>query len=194
MAFINENTKEINCKIVFYGPAQCGKTTTLKQILKEVKSGSKGELVSINADESDRTLYFDFVPLTLGKIRDYKVRLHVYTVPGQIGYSTARKILSKGIDGVVFMADSQLERMEDNIESLSELKTIIKEEDLNWNIIPKVLQYNKRDLPSVMPVEEMQGVLNSNKDPHFETIAITGEGVFDALKAIGSKVLLSLRK
>lgn len=194
MSFINDNTKEINCKVVYYGPAMCGKTTTLKQICNQIKRESKGEMVSINADEQNRTLYFDFVPLTLGKVKNYTIRLHVYTVPGEVAYKSARKILSKGVDGVVFIADSQLQRMEDNITSLNELKAIVREEDLDWASLPKVIQYNKRDLPGALSITEMQGVLNPVGDAHFETVAITGQGVFDTLKAIGTKVVMGLKK
>lgn len=192
MSFINENTKEINCKIVYYGPPRCGKSTSLRQIFKEIKSKSKGELISLTSDK-DHTLYFDFVPLKLGQVGNYHVRLHLYTVPGDVAYDANRKIISKGVDGVVFVADSQLEKTEANISSMKELKSILEGERIDWKDIPTVIQYNKRDLPNAVSVEELRNILNPLRVPDFETVATEGRGVYDALKAIGTKVLLDLR-
>lgn len=192
MSFINERTKEINCKIVYYGPPRCGKSTSLKTILNEIKKESKGELTSLTSDK-DRTLYFDFVPLTLGRLGDYMIRLHLYTVPGEVAYDANRKIISKGVDGVVFVADSQLEKTEQNLASFKELKEILEGEGIDWRELPLVIQYNKRDLPSAIPVTELNSLLNPLKVPDFETVATEGQGVYDALKAIGYMVLLNLR-
>lgn len=193
MAFINEKNHEINCKIVFYGPPRCGKSTSIRFICNEVRKETKGELVSLTSDD-DRTLYFDFIPLTLGKIKDYTIRLHLYTVPGEIAYEANRKIISKGVDGVVFVADSQLEKAEQNISSFSELKKILIHEGLNIEEVPLVIQYNKRDLPNAAPVAELRKLLNKYDVPDFETIAKTGNGVFDSFKSISSMVLKDLKK
>lgn len=192
MSFINDVKKEINCKIVYYGPPRCGKSTSLRQIFKDIKSAAKGELISLTSD-NDHTLYFDFVPLTLGTVGDYTIRLHLYTVPGDVAYDQNRKIISKGVDGVVFVVDSQLEKTEANILSLKELQNILKSEGVNWKDLPTVIQYNKRDLPNAVSVEELRNIFNPLKVPDFETIAIEGKGVYDALKAISTKVLLDLK-
>lgn len=193
MSFINERTKEINCKVVYFGPPQCGKSTSLKRIYEKVHSSSKGELITLTSD-ANRTLYFDFVPLTLGKVKDFTVRLHLYTVPGEVAYDVNRKIISKGVDGVVFVADSQLEKTDLNISSLKELREILIREGVDWKTLPTVIQYNKRDLPNAVPVEELRNLLNPLKVPDFETVALAGTGVQDVLKAIGTKVLLDLKK
>jgi signal recognition particle receptor subunit beta len=193
MAFVDENAKEINCKVVFFGPPMCGKSTSLRYINKQVNRGlRKDEGASISEDE-ERTLYFDFVPVDLGQIKDYKARVHLYTVPGQRAYEQARRIIAKGVDGIVFMADSDLPRMSDNAESLQELKRILEEEGAAWDELPKVFQYNKRDLKKAVPVEEMRRILNKDRDSEFETVAITGQGVMDVLTTIAEKVLLSLK-
>lgn len=192
MSFINEVKKEINCKIVYYGPPQCGKSTSLKHICGEVRKETKGELISLTS-EKDRTLYFDFVPLTLGKVGSYTVRLHLYTVPGEVAYDANRKIISKGVDGVVFVADSQLEKAEQNLGSIRELKGILKGEGAELKDLPMVMQYNKRDLPNAVSVSELRTLLNPQKVPDFETVASRGEGVYDALKAISYKVLMDLK-
>ncbi len=193
MSFINDKTKEINCKVVYYGPPLCGKSTSLRKIYEQVREEAKGDLISLSQD-NDRTLYFDFVPLYLGNYKDYKIRLHLYTVPGEVGYNAARKLISKGVDGVVFIADSQLERMEANIKSFNNLREILKNEGIDWKKIPIVFQYNKRDLPNAVPVEELRKLLNTNSYKEFESVAITGEGVFDVLRAIGTMVLKNLKK
>ena len=193
MAFVDENAKEINCKVVFFGPPLCGKSTSLRYINKQLNRGlSSGEEAAISED-NDRTLYFDFVPVDLGRIKDYKARVHLYTVPGQRAYEQARKIIAKGVDGIVFMADSDLPRMSDNVESLEELKKILKEENVEWSELPKIFQYNKRDLGHAVPTVELRRVLNQDGDSEFETVATVGTGVMDVLSTIAEKVLLSLK-
>lgn len=193
MSFINENKKEINCKIVFYGPPRSGKSTTLRSIYDEVNRGSKGEMISLSRDD-DRTLFFDFLPLNLGKVKNYTIRLHLYTVPGQIGYQQSRSLISKGVDGMVYIADSELPMMENNIHCLADLKEILENEDHNWGDIPVVFQYNKRDLKNVIPVTDLNHYLNPEGAPSFETIAINGNGIFDVFKRISADVLKSLRE
>ena len=193
MSFINDKQKEINCKVVYYGPQLCGKSTTLRAVYEQVKEEVKGDLISLSQD-NDRTLFFDFVPLSLGKYKGYTIRLHLYTVPGEVGYAAARKLISKGVDGVVFMADSQLQKMEENLKSLSNLNEILKNEGLDPNQVPMVIAYNKRDLPNAVPIEELRGLLNRNNSEDFETVAVTGQGVFDVLRAIGTKVLFNLKR
>ena len=193
MAFINERTKEINCKIVYYGCPRCGKSTSLKQICDEIKKDIKGELISLTSEE-DHTLYFDFVPVTLGQLGEYTIRLHLYTVPGEVAYEANRKIISKGVDGVVFVADSQLERIENNLLSLTELKDILHHEGIDFSAVPHVIQYNKRDLPNAVPSKELKRLINKHSAPDFETVATDGRGVYDAFKTIASKVLMDLKK
>ncbi|MBI3003557.1 MAG: GTPase domain-containing protein [candidate division NC10 bacterium] len=193
MSFINYSAREINCKIVYYGPGLCGKTTNLQHIYKKVDPAAKGKLISL-ATETERTLFFDFMPLHLGEIRGFKVRLHLYTVPGQVFYDASRKLILKGADGIVFVADSQLERMESNIESLQNLEQNLGEQGLSLEKLPFVLQYNKRDLPNVVSVEDLQRALNSRSTPWYEATATTGVGVFETLKAIAKLVLQELKK
>jgi signal recognition particle receptor subunit beta len=191
MAFINDKAKEINCKVVFYGPALCGKSTSLRFIHKQVNRSKETPLTL--SEEGDRTLYFDFVPVSLGKIKDYAVRVHLYTVPGQRAYEQSRRLIAKGVDGLVFMADSDLPQMENNMDSLKELRGILEAESIEWNGLPKVFQYNKRDLPTAVPIDELHEMLNRDGDPEFETIAIKGLGIFDVLSTISEKVLLNLK-
>jgi len=193
MSFINYSAREINCKLVYYGPGLGGKTTNLQQIYKRVDPSAKGKLISL-ATETERTLFFDFMPLHLGEIRGFKVRLHLYTVPGQVFYDASRKLILKGSDGIIFVADSQLERMESNIESLQNLEQNLAEQGLVLEKMPFVLQYNKRDLPNVVSVEDLQRALNPRNIPWFEAVAPTGVGVFETLKAIAKLVLLELKK
>ena len=193
MSFINYSAREINCKLVFYGPGLGGKTTNLQHIYKKVDPSAKGKLISL-ATETERTLFFDFMPLQLGEIRGFKVRLHLYTVPGQVFYDASRKLILKGADGVVFVADSQLERMESNIESLQNLEQNLGEQGIVLEKIPFVLQYNKRDLPNVVSIEDLQRALNTRNVPWFEGVATTGVGVFETLKAIAKLVLQELKK
>lgn len=193
MSFINYSAREINCKLVYYGPGLGGKTTNLQHIYKKVDPSAKGKLISL-ATETERTLFFDFMPLQLGEIRGFKVRLHLYTVPGQVFYDASRKLILKGADGVVFVADSQLERMESNIESLQNLEQNLGEQGIVLEKIPFVLQYNKRDLPNVVSIEDLQRALNTRNVPWFEGVATTGVGVFETLKAIAKLVLQELKK
>ena len=158
MSFINYSSREINCKIVFYGPGLCGKTTNLQWIYKKTNPDSKGKMISL-ATETERTLFFDFLPLALGEIRGFKTRFHLYTVPGQVFYDASRKLILKGVDGVVFVADSQIERMEANIESVENLRINLAEQGYDLDKVPFIIQYNKRDLPNVVPLEEMRRAL-----------------------------------
>jgi signal recognition particle receptor subunit beta len=193
MAFINERDKEINCKIVYYGPPRCGKSTSIRHIYNHIGKDTKGELISITSDD-DRTLYFDFVPITVGKIKDYTIRLHLYTVPGEVAYEANRKIISKGVDGVVFVVDSQLENIEKNIASLAELKNILDREGIDLDSVPFVIQYNKRDLPNAAPVKELKHLINKFDAPDFETVATEGTNTFDAFRTIATRVLKDLKK
>ena len=193
MTFINYASREINCKIVYYGPGLCGKTTNLQFIYDSTAAGAKGKLISL-ATETDRTLFFDFMPLELGTVRGFKTRFHLYTVPGQVFYDASRKLILKGVDGVVFVADSQEERMDANIESLYNLEENLQTQGYDLMKIPYVLQLNKRDLPSAVPVEELQIELQRKKEPTFEAVAFKGDGVFDTLKAVAKQVLTELRK
>jgi signal recognition particle receptor subunit beta len=193
MTFINYASREINCKIVYYGPGLCGKTTNLQYIYDSTAPQAKGKLISL-ATETDRTLFFDFMPLELGTVRGFKTRFHLYTVPGQVFYDASRKLILKGVDGVVFVADSQEERMDANIESLYNLEENLKSQGYDLNTIPYVLQLNKRDLPNVVPIEEMTAELQRKGEPMLEAVASTGVGVFDTLKAVAKQVLTELRK
>jgi signal recognition particle receptor subunit beta len=193
MVFINYAAREINVKIVYYGPGLGGKTTNLQYIYERTSPDQKGKLISL-ATETERTLFFDFLPLDLGTVRGFRVRFHLYTVPGQVFYDTSRKLILKGADGVVFVADSQRERMDANIESLNNLKVNLRENGLDILTIPYVLQLNKRDLPSAVPVEEMLRVLHVKGEPVFEAVATRGIGVFETLKTIARLVLLELKK
>jgi signal recognition particle receptor subunit beta len=193
MSFINYSSREINCKIVFYGPGLCGKTTNLQWIYKKTNPDSKGKMISL-ATETERTLFFDFLPLALGEIRGFKTRFHLYTVPGQVFYDASRKLILKGVDGVVFVADSQIERMEANIESVENLRLNMTEQGYDLDKVPYIIQYNKRDLPNVVPLEEMKKALNPRGLPDFEASAVEGNGVFDTLKAIAKLVIMELKK
>ena len=194
MAFINYSAREINCKLVYYGPGLCGKTTNLKFIYDKIAEPAKGKMISL-ATESERTLFFDFLPLSLGEIRGYKTRFHLYTVPGQVFYDASRKLILKGVDGVVFVADSQEERYEANLESMDNLVGNLREQGLELERLPYVIQYNKRDLPNAMPVDELRAALNPQGKRHdFEASAASGKGVFETLKALAKLVLLDLRR
>lgn len=193
MTFINYASREINCKIVYYGPGLCGKTTNLQHIYDSTAPQAKGKLISL-ATETDRTLFFDFMPLELGTVRGFKTRFHLYTVPGQVYYDASRKLILKGVDGVVFVADSQEERMDANIESLYNLEENLKSQGYDLLKIPYVLQLNKRDLPNVSSVDELTSELNRKGEPVYEAVASKGDGVFDTLKAVAKQVLTELRK
>ena len=224
MSMINYASREINCKIVYYGPGLGGKTTNLEHVYGRVKPDTRGKLISL-ATETERTLFFDFLPVDLGTIRGFKTRFHLYTVPGQVYYNASRKLILKGVDGIVFVADSQIERMEANVEAMQNLYDNMLEYGYDLTGMPFVMQYNKRDLPNAAPVRELQAALNpgfelrdvtrqrSTPDPYhagenlveqlptgewvehapyFEAVAVTGEGVFDTLKAVSKLVLKTL--
>ncbi len=193
MTFINYASREINCKIVYYGPGLCGKTTNLQHIFESTAPQSRGKLISL-ATETDRTLFFDFMPLELGTVRGFKTRFHLYTVPGQVFYDASRKLILKGVDGVVFVADSQEERMDANVESLYNLEENLQTQGYDLMKLPYVLQLNKRDLPNVIPVDELAAELRRKEEPVVEAIASSGAGVFDTLKAVAKQVLTELRK
>jgi signal recognition particle receptor subunit beta len=193
MSFINYSSREISCKIVYYGPGLCGKTTNLQYIYAKTNPEAKGKMISL-ATETDRTLFFDFLPLALAEIRGFKTRFHLYTVPGQVFYDASRKLILKGVDGVVFVADSQIERMEANLESVDNLRVNLAEQGYDLSKVPYVVQYNKRDLPNVVSLDELRGMINPTRVPEFEAIAPTGVGVFDTLKAVAKLVLTELKK
>ena len=193
MTFINYVAREINCKIVYYGPGLGGKTTNLQYVYQITSSENKGKLVSL-ATETERTLFFDFLPIDLGQIRGFRTRFHLYTVPGQVFYDSSRKLILKGVDGVVFVADSQEERIDANLESLANLAQNLKEHGFDLAKIPYVLQLNKRDLPSAMPIEELSQQLLVKGEPVIEAVAPDGVGVLPTLKAVARQVLVELRK
>lgn len=224
MSMINYASREINCKIVYYGPGLGGKTTNLEHIYGKVKPDTRGKLISL-ATETERTLFFDFLPVDLGTIRGFKTRFHLYTVPGQVYYNASRRLILKNVDGIVFVADSQVERMEANLESMQNLYDNMAEYGYDLTKIPFVIQYNKRDLPNAGPIADLQNSMNPGwevtdsaamrvtpdpyhagenlieqlpggdwleKAPYFESVAITGDGVFDTLKAVSKRVLKAL--
>jgi len=193
MSFINYSSREINCKIVYYGPGLCGKTTNLQYIYSKTNPDMKGKMISL-ATETERTLFFDFLPLALGQIRGFKTRFHLYTVPGQVFYDASRKLILKGVDGVVFVADSQVERMEANLESIDNLKANLGEQGYDLTKLPLVIQYNKRDLPNAAALDEMRRLLNPRGNPDFEAAAPVGRGVFETLKSIAREVLNDLKQ
>jgi small GTP-binding protein len=193
MTFINYASREINCKIVYYGPGLCGKTTNLQYIYDKTNPTAKGKLISL-ATETDRTLFFDFLPLELGTVRGFKTRFHLYTVPGQVFYDASRKLILKGVDGVIFVADSQVERMDANVEAIENLETNLKTQGYDLSAIPYVLQLNKRDLPNVATVDEMKKLLAKKSEPIFEAVAAKGPGVFETLKGVAKLVLADLTK
>ena len=223
MSMINYASREINCKIVYYGPGLGGKTTNLEHVYRKVAPDTRGKMVSL-ATETERTLFFDFLPVDLGTIRGFKTRFHLYTVPGQVYYNASRKLILKGVDGVVFVADSQVERMDANIESMQNLYNNMAEYGYDLTKIPFVVQYNKRDLPNAASVRELQSQLNPGwevvdearhvesrdpahpteslveqrdgvwveRAPYFESVVITGDGVFETLRSVAKLVLKSL--
>ena len=223
MSMINYASREINCKLVYYGPGLGGKTTNLEFVYNKVAPAARGKMISL-ATETERTLFFDFLPVDLGTIRGFKVKFHLYTVPGQVYYNASRKLILKGVDGVVFVADSQIERMDANIEAMQNLYENMTQHGYDLTKIPFAIQYNKRDLPNAAPVAELQASLNPgwpvddhakqrpvadpNRDseflvsqldgqwieraPYFEAVALTGDGVFDTLKAISKSVVKTL--
>ena len=193
MVLINKAINEVTVKLVYYGPGLCGKTTNLEKIYGNPKLDNKGKMISMST-ETDRTLFFDFLPLALGEIRGFKTRFHLYTVPGQVFYDASRKLILKGVDGVVFVADSQIERTEANVESVENLRTNLGEQGYDLDKIPYVIQYNKRDLPNAAPMDELENLLNPKGVLHFEAVAPKGEGVYETLKAIAKLILTELKK
>ncbi len=193
MTFINYASREINCKIVYYGPGLCGKTTNIQWIYEQANPEKRGRLVSL-ATETDRTLFFDFLPLDMGMVKGFKVRFHLYTVPGQVFYDASRKLILRGCDGIIFVADSQRARMEANIESIANLATNLKENGFDIRSIPYVLQLNKRDMPSAATVSEMERLLRFRGEPMVEAVANQGTGVIDTLKAAARQVLMELQR
>jgi signal recognition particle receptor subunit beta len=191
MSMINYASREINCKIVYYGPGLCGKTTNLEYVYEKVAPTTRGKLISL-ATETERTLFFDFLPVDLGSIRGFKTRFHLYTVPGQVYYNASRKLILKGVDGVVFVGDSQVERLDANIESMHNLYDNLAEYGIDLRQIPFVIQYNKRDLPNISSLNELQAQLNPDGVPHHEAVATRGIGVFDTLKEVSKMVVKSL--
>ncbi|HYE24221.1 MAG TPA: GTPase domain-containing protein [Clostridia bacterium] len=193
MSFINFAAREINCKVVYYGPGLGGKTTNLQYIFDKTAEKQKGKMISL-ATETDRTLFFDFLPLDLGTVRGFKTRFHLYTVPGQVFYDASRKLILRGVDGVVFVADSQEERMDANVEALDNLIGNLKEHGYDFYKVPYVLQLNKRDLPNALPVDTLKKELVKRSEPVFEGVAFQGTGVFETLKEVARQVLLELKK
>ena len=193
MSFINFAAREINCKIVYYGPGLGGKTTNLQVVFDKTADKQKGKMISL-ATETDRTLFFDFLPLDLGTVRGFKTRIHLYTVPGQVFYDASRKLILRGVDGVVFVADSQEERMDANVEALDNLQENLKQHSYDFNRIPYVLQLNKRDLPNAMPTDTLKKELLKKEEPVIEAVAFQGVGVFETLKSVAKLVLIELKQ
>lgn len=193
MVSINYSSREVCCKIVYYGPGLSGKTTNLLHVHEKVPSTSRGKMISL-ATEADRTLYFDFLPLNIGNINGFAAKFQLYTVPGQVYYNATRKLVLRGVDGLVFVADSQADKMDENIESLANLEENLIEYGYDPDKLPLVIQYNKRDLPNVLSVEELNAKLNPRGWPHFEASATKGTGVFDTLKLIIKLVLEGAKK
>lgn len=192
MSFINYNAKEIHCKVVYYGPSLSGKTTNIQWVYQKTADDQKSKLVALNTD-IERTLFFDFLPLNVGDIRGFQTRFHLYTVPGQVVYDASRKLILKGLDGVIFVADSQVERMEENIESLRNLERNLEQQGYNIREIPLIMQYNKRDLPNVASMAELRSALNPYNAPEIEAIASEGRGVFESLKTVSKSIINVLK-
>ncbi len=192
MSFINFAAREINCKIVYYGAGLGGKTTNLQVIYQKTADQQKGKMISL-ATETERTLFFDFLPLDLGSVRGFKTRIHLYTVPGQVFYDASRKLILRGVDGIVFVADSQEQRQDANVEALDNLMSNLKEHGYDFNKIPYVLQLNKRDLPNILPVDLLATELRKKNEPIVEAVAFQGVGVFETLKEIARQVLTELK-
>ena len=192
MTFINYAAREINCKVVYYGPGLGGKTTNIQYVHEKMSGNNHGKLISL-ATETDRTLFFDFLPIELGTIRGFKTRFHLYTVPGQVFYDASRKLILKGVDGVVFVADSQEARYDANLDSVDNLRSNLEENGYDIMKVPYALQLNKRDLPTAMPADELARVLRVKEEPVFEAVAPEGTGVFPTLKAVIKQVLIDLK-
>ena len=191
MSMINYASREINCKVVYYGTGLGGKTTNLEYVYSRVNPDSKGKMISL-ATETERTLFFDFLPIDLGEVRGFKTRFHLYTVPGQVYYNASRRLILKGVDGIIFVADSQRERAEANIEAMHNLYENLESYGYDLSQIPFVIQYNKRDLSNTIPVEELRAQLNPSGVEDYEGVAIEGKGVFETLKAVSKAVVKNL--
>ncbi len=191
MSLINYSTREISCKVVYYGPGLGGKTTNVQYVYGRIRPETKGRLVSL-ATEMDRTLFIDFLPLDLGPIKGFRTRFHLYTVPGQVYYDASRRLILRGVDGIVFVADSLISRFEANVESLYNLHENLAQHDMKLENVPIAVQYNKRDLRDIIPVTDLQEELNPTRYPHFEAVATQGVGVFDTLKCVSKMVLRKL--
>lgn len=191
MSMINYAAREINCKIVYYGTGLGGKTTNLEYVYSKVEPDTRGKMISL-ATEADRTLFFDFLPIDLGSIRGFKTRFHLYTVPGQVYYNASRKLILKGVDGIIFVADSQTHRREANIEAMHNLYENIESYGYDLSRIPFVIQYNKRDMPEIASMEELRSELNPMGVPDFPGVAVRGEGVFETLKSVSKQVVKTL--
>ena len=192
MSFVNYQSKEINCKLVYYGPGLCGKTTNIQHVYQKTCGDNTGKMVTLNT-ENERTLFFDFLPLDLGEIRGFKTRFHLYTVPGQVFYEASRKLILRGVDGIVFVADSQVEKMEDNLESLKGLEENLRDQGQSIERIPLVFQWNKRDLPNIIPEDDLNMTLNKYNSPTFSATATKGDGVFETLKMTSKLILMNLK-
>ena len=192
LSFINFAAREINCKIVYYGAGLGGKTTNLQVIYQKTAEQQKGKMISL-ATETERTLFFDFLPLDLGSVRGFKTRIHLYTVPGQVFYDASRKLILRGVDGIVFVADSQEQRMDANVEALENLMSNLKEHGYDFNKIPYVLQLNKRDLPNILSPDDLNKELRKKNEAVIEAVAFQGTGVFETLKEIARQVLTELK-
>lgn len=192
MSFINYNAKEIHCKVVYYGPSLGGKTTNIQWVYQKTAEDQKSKLVALNTD-IERTLFFDFLPLNVGDIRGFKTRFHLYTVPGQVVYDASRKLILKGLDGVIFVADSQIERMDENLEALRNLEKNLEQQGYDIREIPLIMQYNKRDLPNVASLAELRSALNPYNAPEIEGCASEGKGVFESLKTVSKSIINVLK-
>lgn len=191
MALINIASHEIHCKIVYYGIGYCGKTTNLQYVFRSINPSARGEMLSI-ATETERTLFFDFLPLDLGTVHGFRTRFHLYTVPGQVLYDRTRLAVLNGADGIVFVADSQAEKFEENVQSISELEMNMRRIGKDMGNFPFIIQWNKRDVPSALPVSVLERYLNRRRVPSFEAIAFEGKGVFATLRAISKNVMAQL--
>ena len=192
MSFINYAAKEINCKIVYFGSGLCGKTTNVQYIYEHTQTEARGKLVTLST-ENERTLFFDFLPLSVGDVRGYKTRFHLYTIPGQTFYEISRQFILKGVDGIVFVADSQAERMEANIESFEGLEKSLDKQGYDINKLPLIFQYNKRDLPGAVSIRELEATFNPMKRPFFEAVAFKGQGVMETLQAVSQAIIRELK-
>ena len=192
MSFVNYKSKEINCKVAYCGIGMSGKTTSIKYIYQNTNKDFKRKLVNLDAD-NDRTIFFDFLPLELGEVKGFKTRFHLYTVPGQAFYEASKKLILRGVDGIIFVADSQVDKMEANIESMNDLKKSLDDQDYDIESLPIIFQWNKRDLPNIVSVSELSSNLNHWGFDEFESTATTGKGVFETLESISKKVLHNIR-